>query len=142
MHNKSFSFSSFLYLSIYLSIYLSVYLVYIYIYIHYIYIYICMYEGSTTHRVLKSHRSKMSVIYKYICNHQQNVSSLLLTQWLCGNSCTCMICHKAIVVITRRANCFHVFVFQEGTLFSCAPAYDQIFMVKQRQISVKVKNIS
>ena len=45
--------------------------------------------------------------------------SRLSPQWLCGNSCTwahdvrlhhvpkCMGCHKAIVVITRRAHCFH-----------------------------------
>ena len=39
-----------------------------------------------THRVLKSHRSKMSVIY--ICNHENNVPSRLSPQWLCGNSCT------------------------------------------------------
>ena len=39
-----------------------------------------------THRVLKSHRSKMSVIH--ICYHESNVSSRLSPQWLCGNSCT------------------------------------------------------
>ena len=48
-----------------------------------------------------------------ICNHKNNVPSLLSPQWLCGNSCTvhhvpkCMSCHKAIVVITGRAHCFH-----------------------------------
>ena len=26
-------------------------------------------------------------IYIYICNHENNVSSLLSPQWLCGNSC-------------------------------------------------------
>ena len=36
--------------------------------------------------VLKSHRSKMGVIY--MCNHENNVPSRLLPQWLCGNSCT------------------------------------------------------
>ena len=74
-------------------------------------------------------------IYIYICNHENNVPSLLSPQWLCGNSCTwaldvrfhpyimysygfirtstvhhvpkCMSCHKAIVVITGRAHCFH-----------------------------------
>ena len=39
-----------------------------------------------THRVLKSHRSKMDVIY--ICNPENNVRSRLSPQWLCGNSCT------------------------------------------------------
>ena len=47
------------------------------------------------HRVLKSHRSKMGIIYIYIyiniyiyiyiCNHENNVPSRLLPQWLCGN---------------------------------------------------------
>ena len=44
---------------------------------------------------------------------------LVIPQWFCGNSCTwahdvtvhhvpkCMSCHKAIVVITGRAHCFH-----------------------------------
>ena len=27
-------------------------------------------------------------IYIYICNHENNVTSLLSSQWLCGNSCT------------------------------------------------------
>ena len=42
------------------------------------------------HRVLKSHRSKMDIIYIYIytCNHENNVPSRLLPQWLCGNSRT------------------------------------------------------
>ena len=39
-----------------------------------------------THRVLKSHRSKMGVIY--IFSHENNVPSRLSPQWLCGNSCT------------------------------------------------------
>ena len=53
----------------------------------------------------------------YVCNHENNVPSRLSPQWLCGNSCTwahdvhhvpkCMSCHKALVVITGRAHCFH-----------------------------------
>ena len=59
-------------------------------------------------------------IYIYIFNHENNVPSCLSRQWLCGNSCTwghdvhhvhdvpkCMSCHKAIMVITGRAHCFH-----------------------------------
>ena len=54
-----------------------------------------------------------------MCNQENNVSSRLSPQWLCGNSCTwahdvrlmmygwCMSCHKAIVVITGRSHCFH-----------------------------------
>ena len=38
------------------------------------------------HRVLKSHRSKMSITY--MCYHENNVPSRLSPKWLCGNSCT------------------------------------------------------
>ena len=94
-----------------------------YIYIIYIYIYISGQKWFTTHRVLKSHRSKMGIIYIY--NHENNVPSRLSPQWLCGSSCTwahdvrlscaqavphvpkCVSWHKAIMVITRRAHCFH-----------------------------------
>ena len=68
----------------------------------YMYIYMCLYI----------------YIYIYTCinigNHKNNVPSWLSPQWLCGNSCTwahdvpkCMSCHKAIVVVTGRAPCFH-----------------------------------
>ena len=80
-----------------------IYILYIYIYI-YIYILICYVSGhkwSATHRMLRSHRSKMGVIYMH---HENNVPSRLSPQWLCGNSFTW---HKAIMVITGRANCFH-----------------------------------
>ena len=52
--------------------------------------------------------------YIYICYHENNVSSRLLPQCLCGSSCTweyvhhvpkCMSCHKAIVLIIRTAHC-------------------------------------
>ena len=56
-----------------------------------------------------------------MCNHENNVPSRLSPQWLCGNSCTwahdvddvpkCMSCHKAIVVITGRAHCFHDYIY-------------------------------
>ena len=80
-------------------------------------VYVCLYYISghkwfTTHRVLKSHRSKMGIIYIY--NHENNVPSRLSPQWLCGSSWTwtlnvydahhvpkCMSCHKTIVVITQ-----------------------------------------
>ena len=69
----------------------------------YIYIYICIYM-------------LFIYIYIYIFNHESKVPSRLPPQWLCGNSCTWghdvhlpkyMSCHKAIVVITGRAHCFH-----------------------------------
>ena len=35
----------------------------------------------TTHRMLKSHRSKMGVTYMQICNNENNVPSRLSLQW-------------------------------------------------------------
>ena len=77
----------------------------------------------TTHRVLKSHRSKMSimcvVLYVIICvpwityDHLYYAPCLacwalfgLLVPTMCNRtSCAkCMSCHKAIVVITGRAH--------------------------------------
>ena len=62
--------------------------------------------------------ARWALIYMY--NHENNVPSWLSPQWLCGNSCNweygvynanhvpnCMSYDKAIVVITRRAHCFH-----------------------------------
>ena len=46
-------------------------------------------------------------IYHISCYHENNVPSRLSPRWLYGNSCTHMSCHKAIVVITERAHCFH-----------------------------------
>ena len=66
----------------------------------------------TSHRVLKSHKSKMGVIY--VLSWKQSALSVITTMalWQLGNSCTwaqpynhvpkCMSCHKAIVVITGR----------------------------------------
>ena len=68
-------------------------------------------KWSTTHTVLKSHRSKMSVIYMLSWKHEKLVEHSLV-HWY--QQCVtvhhvpkCMSCHKAIVVITRRAHCFH-----------------------------------
>ena len=64
--------------------------IYIYIYIHIfikVVIYISSLKLSTTRKVLKSYKSKMSIIYIYIyiCNHESIVPSWLAPQWLCGN---------------------------------------------------------
>ena len=60
--------------------------VYMYIYIIYICVYIYIYIYIFT------------IIYNiYICNHGNNVNnvpSLLSPQWLCGNSCTCVVDHS------------------------------------------------
>ena len=59
----------------------------------------------------------MGVIY--ICSHENNVPSQLSPRWFCGNSCTYthdvhnvhvskrLCCHKATVMIPRKANCFY-----------------------------------
>ena len=78
-----------------------------------------LYKWSTTHRVLKSHRSKTGVIYIYgimktMCppgyHHQGFVATHALGHmmhgWTVHNVPKCMSCHKAIVVITGRAHCF------------------------------------
>ena len=72
-------------------------------------------ELFMTHRVLKSHRSKICLIYMQ--SWEQCAPFQWSPQWLCDNSCTwahdvhhvpkCMSYHKAIVVITRRAHYFH-----------------------------------
>ena len=77
-----------MYVCIYLSIYLYyiyIYIVYIYIYILYIYVYISGHKWSTSHRELKSHKSKMSVIY---IHSWKQYALRLSPQWLCANSCT------------------------------------------------------
>ena len=65
-------------------------------------------------QVLKSHRSKMGVIYMQPWNFSSLVLAIfgLLVPATCNRtSChhvpKCMSCHKAIVVITGRAHCFH-----------------------------------
>ena len=53
-------------------------------------IFVCGHKGSRTYRALKSRRSKISVIT--ITRRRNNKG---------------MSCHKAIVVLTGRAHCFH-----------------------------------
>ena len=91
---------------------LQIYIIYI-IYILYKYIthvihYISGHKWSTTHRVLKSHRSKMSVIYvimKTMCPPSYHHNGFVATH--AHHVPKCMSCQKAIVVITGRAHCFH-----------------------------------
>ena len=60
-------------------------------------------KWSMTHRVLKSHRSKMGVIY--MLSWKQCALPVITTK--------CMSCHKAIVVITGRAHCFHDNIYND-----------------------------
>ena len=93
----------------------------IYIYI----IYISGHKWSTTHRVLKSHRSKMSVIYMQ--SWKQCVLSVITTMalWQLMHLCTWY------TVLRNRASCVQVHELpqshcgdnQEGTLFSWLHIY-------------------
>ena len=68
----------------------------------YIYIYISSHKWSTTHRVFKSHSSKMNVIYMLLL---KQCALPVITPMAHGPKC--MSCHKAIAVITGRTHCFH-----------------------------------
>ena len=75
-----------IYVYIYIYIYICIY-VYMYIYIYiYIYIYVYTYIYITTHRVLKSHRSKMGlsiyVIMKTMCPPGYHHNSFVATHAL------------------------------------------------------------
>ena len=102
--------------SIYVYIYVNIiYIIYIILYIIYICVYICIndHKWSTANRVLKSHKSKMSVIC--MKSSKQCVLPVITTMPLwelvhlgMSTSCTkCMSCHKVIVVITARARYLH-----------------------------------
>ena len=68
-----------------------------------------------SHEILFLSLSLSLYIYIYMLLWKQcNVPSWLSSQWLCGSSYTwthdvpkSVSCHKAIVVITGRAHCFH-----------------------------------
>ena len=76
-----------------------------------IYKYIPDQKWSMTCKMVKSHRSKMSIINTW--NHENNMPSSLLPQWLCGryqqyvtvhHVPKCMGCYKDLVLITGRAH--------------------------------------
>ena len=102
----------------YIYIYIYIYIFIIYIYIIYIYTYLS----------LSIYLSIYPSIYLYMHNHENHVPSRFITTYLFGNSCTwahdvrlwvqmvhhvpkCMNCHKAIVLITGRAHCFHDYIY-------------------------------
>ena len=100
----------------------------------YIYIYIHGQKGFMTYKALKS------------CNHENNVPSQLSPQSLCANSCTsahdvrhvpkCMSCHKTIVVITRRAYCFHDCIYIYIYIYKSEKyvIYQECSLIKQSNI--------
>ena len=59
-------------------------------------------ELSAIHRVLKSHSSKMSIIYT--CNHEKRCVTV-------HHVPVCMSCHKTIVAIMGSAHCFHDYMY-------------------------------
>ena len=81
-------------------------------------------KWSTTHRVLKSHRSKMGIIYmqsRKQCTLPVITTMALLQLMHLGTWCAvmygdvhhvlkCMSCHKAIVVTIGREHCFHDYI--------------------------------
>ena len=52
----------------------------------------------------------MCIYYIYKCNHENNVPSWLSPQ-IIHHVVKCMSCHKANVVITGRAHCFHDYIY-------------------------------
>ena len=74
---------------------------------HYIYI---IYKWSTTHRVFKSRRSKMSITVHHVPK--------------------CMSCHKVIVVITGRAQLFsYIYVYIYKYIYIYIYVYIYILMM-------------
>ena len=77
-----------------------------------------MFISDSPHRVLKSHRNKMSIVYMLSWKEYAVLVITRTTLWQLmhlGTWCTvivlyvpkCMSCCKAIVMITGRAHCFH-----------------------------------
>ena len=115
----------------YIHIYIYIYMyIYIYIYIYtYICIYLYVYMYIYLNHIYKYIYTYIYIyMYIYICYHENNVPSRLSPKWLCRNSCSWahdvhqvyinrtstvhhvpkyMSCHKAIVVVTGGAHCFH-----------------------------------
>ena len=53
----------------------------------------------------------MKTIFPPGCLHSGFVVTHALGQMMCTHVPKCMSCHKAIVVITRRAHCFHDYIY-------------------------------
>ena len=105
---------------VHMYIYICSICVYIYIckyYIYYMYICISDHKLSTANRVLKSHKSKMSVI----CMKSWKQCALpvvttmpwweLMHLGMSTSFTKCMSCHKVIVVITGRARYLHECIY-------------------------------
>ena len=69
-------------------------------------------KWSTTHRVLKFDGCKIYVIIKPVYPPGYHHNGFVATHGL-GHSIfhKCVSCHKVIVVITRRAHCFHDYIY-------------------------------
>ena len=97
------------------NIYIYIYVKYIYIYVKYIYIYIYIYVKYIYIYMLNIYiyilNSKMRITY--ICNHENNVSSRLSLQWLCGNSCTWTHDVRLYICI-----CVYMHIYREDSYLS------------------------
>ena len=114
------------------------YVLYIYIYI---YIYISSHKWSTTHRVFKSHSSKINVIYMLLL---KQCALPVITPMAHGPKC--MSCHKAIAVITGSIHCFHdsiyiyIYIYIYILyIYMYACMYVYIFIIITVIYSIKVK---
>ena len=118
----------YIYLHIYIHIYIYIiYIIYIiYKYIYYIYIYYIYISGhkwSTTHRVLKSHRNKISVIYMQSWKQCSLpvITTMALWQLIhLGTWCTWVHVHEL-----PRSHCSDN---REGILFSWLHIYIYIYI--------------
>ena len=114
-------------------------------------IYISSHKWSTTHRVLRSHKSKMSVIY--MLSWKQCALPIITTMALwqlmhLSTCCTvhdvpkCMSCHKAIVVITGSAHCFYDCIYIKLILLlwdsSTLCVVDHLWLLKYMYICIYV----
>ena len=87
-----------------------------------IYTYTYTYTYIYIHSYIYIHTYTYIYIYIYICNHEKNVPSRL------HHVPKCISCHKATVVISGRAHCFHDYIYI-------------VLILHLRDLSIKIKNL-
>ena len=96
----------------YLFIYLSICFIYIYIYILFItYIYIHIYIERERERVITMKKNYIFEKYFRLTSLSIHYIYISYTDETVHRVPKCMSCHKAIVVITGRAHCFHDYIY-------------------------------
>ena len=112
-------YNKYIYIYIYIYIIYIRHIIYLYIYI-YIYIYIFIYI-LTSEVIIHIYIIYMYIyiyIFIYICSHENNVTSRLSPQWLCGNSCTWAHDVRTSCAQVHELPQSHCGDNREGTLFS------------------------